>query len=203
MNLKNILVSVSNGVKKKYTIKTNGKKSTLVLTHTVLNYLYSNGNQNILTGINGKYKAEIDLQFDSSTSRNLIGQSLTQAQYFGKDANDKFELGGGQYIDGVLATDRHTVIFERRDADATLTVNDKTIIRTGSSTSDVEFGLFATSGSGYTGKLKIFGAKFWVNNNLVRHYVPILTNQNRPCMYDIVNGTMNYNSTNVGEFLYG
>lgn len=57
-----------------------------------------------------------------------------------------------------------------------------------------------SSGTNYP--VKIFDWKFYdVSDNLVRHFIPCLDDNNVPCMYESVNQTTFYN-TGTGTFLY-
>ena len=77
-------------------------------------YIESSGTQYINTGINDYVKAVIDLQFNSSSTRQLVGYTANASNYFDKQADNYYGLGAGvssQY----LATTRRTIIFEKTE----------------------------------------------------------------------------------------
>ena len=49
---------------------------------------------------------------------------------------------------------------------------------------------------------RVYKCKIWNNGTLVRDFIPCLDSNNRPCMYDRVNGVTYYNQ-GTGEFTYG
>ena len=62
--------------------------------------------------------------------------------------------------------------------------------------------LFAETGINYKHIGKIFYAKIWDDNILVRDFIPVLDKDKVPCMYDKVTKQFFYNQGS-GEFLYG
>ena len=66
--------------------------------------------------------------------------------------------------------------------------------------------LFATQNAsrvpGEFSAFKLFNAKFWLNNTLVRDFIPVLDKNSVACMLDKVSGTFFYNS-GTGDFIAG
>ena len=62
--------------------------------------------------------------------------------------------------------------------------------------------LFAETGVSSRLEGKIFYAKIWDGDILVRDYIPVLDNNMRPCLYDKVSGKLFYNQ-GTGEFIAG
>ena len=48
---------------------------------------------------------------------------------------------------------------------------------------------------------KVYGSKMWQGETLVRDFIPVIDNNDVPCMYDKVTGELFYNQ-GTGEFLY-
>lgn len=62
--------------------------------------------------------------------------------------------------------------------------------------------LFAETGVASKQQGKMFYAKIWDDNILVRDFIPVLDNNMKPCMYDKVSGKLFYNK-GTGEFIAG
>lgn len=55
------------------------------------------------------------------------------------------------------------------------------------------------SASGYIGGLKIYSAKIWDNDELVRNFIPVLDGNGVACLYDLVSNEYFYNA-GTGDF---
>ena len=71
-------------------------------------------------------------------------------------------------------------------------------------TSLVLFSLNKSDGTLYSGTndCKIYSAKFYDSDALIRDYIPVLDKNKRPCLFDKVDKKCYYNQ-GTGEFLYG
>lgn len=177
--------------------------SRLPSGYTELEYIQSTGTQYIDTGISGVYTATFDIQFASSSSRVLIGQDDAVATYWGKDASNRPELGGGVYINAD-ATNRFQATFNRSSSVAYLTVGSTTVQRSGAA-STYPFTLFrigAGDGANYLGTSTLYSAQFSVDSVLVRDYVPCINPDGEAGMYDLVNNQF-YGNDGSGSFVTG
>ena len=62
--------------------------------------------------------------------------------------------------------------------------------------------LFRANGASGISNVRIYSAKLYDNDVLIRDYIPKIDNENRPCLYDKIEKKCYYNQ-GTGEFLYG
>lgn len=171
--------------------------------YTELSYLYSTGDAYINTGISGIFKASFDIKFDLSGTRVLMGQGTGTGQYWGKDASNQPELGGGIAINFDL-TQRSTVIFEKTSSAAVLTANNSTVQRA-STTTTSPFLLFRTGGSdwaSYSGGIAIYSCAFEQNGQQVLDLVPCENPDGELGFFDLINEEF-YANAGSGSFTAG
>lgn len=168
-----------------------------------LEYIQSVGTAYINTGVSGIYKATLDIEFSPSSARTLMGQGSGVGEYFGKDASNHPELGGDISINYDF-TQRTTAVFEKTASAALLTVNDTTVQRASSTTTE-PFYLFRTNSTdweNYSGEITLYSAKFEQNGNVVLDLVPCLNESGTACLYDRVTRTF-FENSGSGSFTAG
>lgn len=113
-----------------------------------------------------------------------ITQNSTGMKYNSVDINTEFSVG--LFGDKVYFNNVQTNTIQRKDSTKTLF-------------------LFAYHHENDTGSIhssvRIYSFKIWDNGKLVRNFIPVLDQNNVPCMYDEVNRDFFYNQ-GTGEFLY-
>lgn len=180
-----------------------GGGSALPEGYTELSYLYSTGDAYINTGISEIFKASFDIKFDLSGTRVLMGQGTGVGQYWGKDASNQPELGGGIAINFDL-TQRSTVIFEKTSSAAVLTANNSTAQRA-STTTTSPFLLFRTGGSDwalYSGGIAIYSCAFEQNGQQALDLVPCENPDGEFGFFDLINEEF-YGNAGTGAFVAG
>lgn len=184
-----------------------------------LEYLESIGTQWIDTGLLGNLdtKAEIALSISTQAVNNtgIFG-------YRGKSANSNLLAVGNGITD--LAADfnnssyalyRSSLKYELdkkyicytskekrfiKDENDIVLAENNTLCNDNISTSNLL--LFAETGINYRHIGKIFYAKIWNGNTLIRDYIAVLDWNMKACMYDKVSDELFYNQ-GTGEFLVG
>ena len=191
----------------------------LPLGYTEVEYLESTGTQYINTGINGNVNIKLDVLFSKINSSDSNIHGILGAR--GSSANSQnisvVHSGTGLSIDfnnSNYATYRYPDSSSESNVKyrAIADKNARTLYREGvlhgsntnfctdtiSTTNIWMFGLE----NYYKSNAKIYYAKIWENNTLVRDFIPCLDSNNIPCMYDKVEGKAYYN-LGTDEFTYG
>ena len=186
--------------------------SLLPVGYTQLEYIESTGSQYIDTGVvqdSLDFIVDIDASFAVDDVRMLFGVSSLSPMYFGRATNRKFEMQQ-QYTSLVVSTDTRVNIKWGKNQDNSkmfldVTVggqSEKLISRDSCSITNHKFLLFANNNnSGISGILngKLYSAKIYKNNNLVRNFVPAKDTSNVVGMYDTVTGTFFTNAAASGD----
>ena len=185
-------------------------------------YLESSGTQYINTGVYGGSNTRITAKFQMVTKPTTeymtilgIWNSRTMDRWFYYTATAKYAI---QYYsslkqnlnmptdDSILELDKDKNVFK---------VNGSTIY-TGSSTafsSTIPIYLFSSCAMNYNTQSlepqwdnnatsRMYDCQIYVDNVMVRDYIPVLDNNNVPCMYDQLNDTYYYNQ-GTGSFTAG
>lgn len=177
--------------------------------YTELEYIESTGTQRIDTGINptNKTKWEITIAFTKETTGQLMGAGHAGDYRFniGIESNQfRFAIGSGwTTVLNTKDTNIHTWVLNSEDNSCKL--DDTTVFSTYSSnfsTTDYHI-IFCNRavGSNYC-SVKIYRSKIYINNILVRDFIPVLDKDGEPCLYEKVNNQFYYNK-GTGKFLYG
>lgn len=180
-----------------------GGGSVLPEGYTQLEYIQSSGNAWINTGVSGAFSAVFDVQFASSQTRVLMGQSTGVGMYWGKDANNRPELGGGIYLNADL-TQRTEIKFEKTASYAILSAGGQSVQRA-SSTSTSAFLIFRAGGSdagSYLGTITLFHAEFYTGDQLIREFIPCKEPSGAVGLYDLVSAQF-YGNDGTGTFIPG
>lgn len=141
-----------------------------------------------LQGINGNSNTHIVLSTDGSSS-GARWFGFKKVWTIGTTAYD-FENNYNEIIDASCVYTENGI---------TVTIDDVTKTRTGSQKGNLFIG---SPVSNYIAFCRIFSAKIYKDDNLVRDFIPVLDKSNIACMYDKVSGQLFYNQGD-GEFLYG
>lgn len=206
------------------TIYKGGEAIYSSLPYTKLNYLESTGagqwiNTNITPLLNTKI--EIKYQFTNNTSNNktrIFGERRSWDDGFYLGTKDNYATPGtllwpcfsNQYdFDGTPNTgidlNPHVVTLDK-DAFYVDGVLKKTIGATTAPTIYANIALFGAldESTRYPryGIYKLYYCKIWNRDTLVRDLIPVLDENNVPCLYDKANDQYYYN-LGSGTFLYG
>lgn len=196
---------------------------------TRLNYLQSDGNQAIDTGFisSGTYKVECTFATnnDVTASTSLFGvRNESPVRQFGSaffiiDESLGLRLGSASATVAIttpalkntrykLETSVSGNIVRRTLTDVTLSTSvDNSASFAGSTITDDTLHLFGNSVNGAIIErisAKIYEFKVWDNNVLVRDFIPMLDDADRPCMYCMATKTTYYDVYPTGgDFTYG
>ena len=190
-------------------------------------YLQSGGYSYIDTGIKAQDFSKIECTFQLVGTNTFIsvfgGRDSTRTNEidFRKLKSDnsrwRFGYGGSDYSKYVSADYNWQNKYTLRYENGAVYLNDEQIITNISQTpfiSNCRVFLFGCDNGGSLQTAaydtqKIYSARFWVNNALVRHFVPVPaglvignTTITENCMFDIVSQTPYYNAGS-GTFAYG
>ena len=179
-------------------------------------YLQSDGNQYIDTGIipaNKKISAEVSFKLNSIVnnltngiigSNNRDGQNNFQFQVYSNQWRTK--LNNFASFNGTWNTNNHIIKLNTSSGttlDSTIITSNQYIITSDNNYSMWLFSVHYLSQTDvYNMRGCIYYCKIWDNGTLVRDFIPCLDSNNRPCMYDRVNGVTYYNQ-GTGDFTYG
>jgi len=182
----------------------------------LVSYIESTGTQYIDTGIlfNSNINAYLDFSDCSAASaesgfigayQNNVGSLLFGIYKSSSNYYFRFSYGGPWNGDMIsIDSNRHN-IWLNQDGINKL---DNTVLAT---ESDVSTSLnsnkngyifWTNGGTSYKGSFKLYSCKIWEENILVRDFLPILDENNIPCLYDSIEGKFYYNA-GTGTFKYG
>ncbi len=179
---------------------------------TRVEYLQSTGAQFIDTGIRGKVgiTAEIDALWTSSADKTLLGSRNGSSHRFFVVHNNGGKLGFGldgqfQYWTSAVHTsfnNRYVVRSALLDGSQTCTLDGAAVGSGFSISSSFDSGndmyLFACNDNGsgcLWSSARVYSAKIWEGDALVRWFVPCLDPNGDPAMFDRVSGVYFYNGT--------
>lgn len=179
-------------------------------------YLESTGTQYIDTGVKSQVGIKIEMDFEpkyisqawfgshySTPNMSIIPQS---------DGTWRYVVSGSVYSANSnkpkVQLERQKIVFYMNSNQQSLSVNDVTMLTSSKSISGVSnynLLLFCRNESNLStntkASMKLYEAKIYLNDNLIRHFIPAIKN-NVPCLYDVVNNTYYYNQ-GTGNFIGG
>ena len=200
--------------KKMRLIKT--AKRDLPYGYTEVEYLQSTGTQYIDTGLASTtgFRGVATLEVTANETAILFGTQLTPgATTSNKNMlftnGGKFKLGCTtlEYVGSSFSINTKYNVDFSTESSCYLKVDGTTSISE-TNTDDRSVGninIFCGTKSGeigYFAKMKLYCFKMYISNTLVRDFIPVLDNNNVPCMYDKVTGTTFYNA-GTGDFVAG
>ena len=163
--------------------------STLPSGYTQLSYVASGDTTSYIdTGVSHGFTAYIDLQYEESNHRQLMGVGLSSGMYFGSNASEEFEMYYA--IAGTDTTQRNSIIWYHDEINpARLEVAGESITDTDPGISSNTFKIFSPFASdGYGSSVKIYSVDIYDNSNtLIRKFIPCQSPSNAVGMYDSVN----------------
>ena len=193
--------------------------------YTKLDYLESDGYEWIDTGIKASSSITADIDFavcanPNSWSALIAGGNGPYSRIYTNGVTNNGSITGGWITRGsssntynfygndimelYLRTNiqclRNSCIYTNTNGTKTFSVSEY-----GDFVSDYNMYLFAHNKSGNVddkGKLRIYYCKIYDNSVLVRDFIPVLDENNVPCMYDKVTKDYFYN-IGSGTFSYG
>ena len=187
--------------------------------YTEVNYLKSTGVQYIDTGVSYPFTIDIQTKFDSYSgpASAIFGSQNSSDPYrstfirLANDYNVWYNCLGGPStktkIGAVDYTTIHNYVFSCSTTYKSIS-RDGVNLYSGSMSSvlnNYTIYLFATNSGGNPDHFmigKIYYAKFYVNNVLVRDFIPVLDSNGKPCFFDKVEKKFYY-SHGSSEILYG
>ena len=193
--------------------------------YTLLNYIESNGNQYIDSGIigNSNSDVEIDMAFTNVNTQNIVGSrynwgtnrfALTLIGTSGETKNLYFYKRSSNYPYKIyLATylkERHTykINMDGLYIDGVKQIlNDDYDTSTTAYTTNNSMYIFWTHDTSYTynydqkATIKLYGCKIYQNGELVRDFIPVLDTNEVPCLFDKISSAYFYNQ-GTGTFTY-
>ena len=182
-------------------------------TYTELDYIQATGTQYITTGTpllsNTSWTIELDIQF-TAVNYNYNGiWGLTSGTnkyeaWVARNADSYTRYNGIKPSSITMDTSRH-IFRDYYNGSSMMTYIDNTLKRSYNSTLlTVSDNVNLIRSSNYNGQSKLYGAKLYIGNKatLVRDFIPVLDDNNVPCLYDKVNQEYIYNA-GTGTFLYG
>lgn len=170
------------------------------LQHTEIAYLGTSGTQWINSNIKSPLKVEAILQGTRSSNSSRIVLSLNgvanAGAWFG--FTTVWTLGStitfGNAYDEIVDV---ACVFDGSKIDAT--IDGVTKSRSGARSGSLYIG---AANSTYASYCRIYSAKIYKDDVLVRDFTPVLDSNNVACMYDNVSGEYFYNQ-GTGEFIAG
>lgn len=182
-------------------------------------YLESTGTQYIDTGLTGNSdtKAELALIISTQATGNVgifgsrgnsANSNLLAVGYgtsalavdFNNSSYSHYRAGISYELDKKYICYTSKEIRFIKDENGLVLAENTTLCNDTMSTSNLL--LFAETGVASKQQGKMFYAKIWDDNILVRDFTPVLDNNMKPCMYDKVSGKLFYNK-GTGEFIAG
>ena len=167
------------------------------------------------TGVNN-LKIEVKFKFLNNSgfaaafgSNDSSSSTPARLQVVYVNKND-IQFGmGSNYASRNYDTDIiHTIIIDSSDASIIVDNGNKFYIGSPATysqpTHQILFGttLFSSQVIAYLSSERIYYAKYWKNNVLVRDFIPVLDANGTPCMFDKVEGKFYYNQ-GTGNFIAG
>lgn len=194
------------------------------IIYTPIEYIESTGTQYIDTKIRNTQKVQIGINvtaFNDSYTLVYGSQSrqnpVTRRSCYINRGNviDKFSMSSGSENQPVsinvntnFTTGTYhdiTVVFSETPTislDGQTTTSDKTSDNASTELDDYLFCYNLSGNASYNVKAKIYFAKIWKENSLVRDFIPVLDSNGVACMYDKISNTFFYNN-GTGDFIAG
>lgn len=180
--------------------------------YTQLQYIESTGTQWIDTGFISNQDSGYEIKFMASEGMtgacgiygartSATANSFLLAAW--KDNNALF-TDYNSYVSGRIRIkyDNDIHIFKANKNEIIMDGNKSITNNYTSFTSGKSSYIFKVNGGLSASKVKVYYLKVYDNNELVRDFIPILDEDDNPCLYDKVEGKYYYNQ-GTGEFLYG
>ena len=167
-----------------------------------IEYLESTGTQYIDTGISGEGTWNIVAQSEETNkNRILVARGISGHVWFAATISGYWGV----------ASDSSTLVPNTTKVNATIifetdkisgTVNGRSFERTKSISVNWNNYMLLGYDNNYLFIGKLFSAKFIQNNILIRDFIPVLDENNIPCMFDKVESKFYYNQ-GTGNFIAG
>ena len=188
--------------------------------YTEVEYLASDGNQYIDTGVLGNGEFDVDYQFyqTENSSNAIFAGTRSASQHLNFGQRSTGNTGGfsmaylGEYWQAISSPAINTnvrVQISYKSGSQTGTLNGTAMTSkslTGTEATNLSIYIFkrhhygTDNVTGLVGRIYYF--KLWNNGALVRYFIPALDPNGRPCMWDVVTKQPFYNQ-GTGEFTYG
>ena len=147
--------------------------SDLPSKYKQVEYIESNGNHYIDTGIDEEAVWEFDIQFTVNGKRQLMGYGGSGSEYFGVQTDGTYGVMLGHSY--VKAGNRDIVIFDHEGVEKLIKVNDNIIMHLGNTKINNTFKLFALNDKlAFSCHARLYGAKSVINNVTVRDFIPCI-----------------------------
>ena len=170
-----------------------------------IEYLESTGTQYINTGIlanNGNIVRIVsDIKYNTVNNGSNQFSGVYGGAYFG--VSDGNWSNGGQSVGSADTLLHHFEFVAQIGTDGYVELNiDGSIYKYNRSVLDGQVGVFSLPGYSYFSSSKIYYFKIYINNILVRDFIPVLTPDGTPCMYDKV-AEQFFCNQGTGQFVAG
>ena len=178
--------------------------SRLPSEYQEVEYIESDGNQYINSNISCDQNSKVEVEFSSSaTACGVLGSQANAIGLTLNFSNDSSTRWGTYALFGYtscLDGDRHIIEFSRDGL-----YDNKTLAWTPTqntfTTGDIWVGKI--NGAGTSNQKKIYYAKIWNNNTLVRDFIPCYRKSDNVIgLYDLVNNQF-YTNAGTGTFIIG
>lgn len=201
----------------------NEMKSDESISYEILEYIEGTGTQYINTEVvptlNTKIEAELSISSSTDSYCYFFGSNkiLRAGMSYDSSAFRVYKYGASIYknISPSFLDIKSKFIIDMSDTSKfieiiiddseNLSVAFKGSQSTTSTTNPLLiFNAYNDNGSisdNYIGKGRIYSCKIWENGDLIRNFIPVLDNDNIPCLYDSINNKCCYN-VGTGSFGY-
>lgn len=172
-----------------------------------ISYIESYGGQIIDTGVtmNANTRIVHTMSCTNVNSLNLNDYSTSNRCRWGSNGDNYIYYGWGtsNYPSSITANIDDIYTFDLKQGSQKITNSSGTTILSSSNYSLQYPTVTLKINNNITGRrMRTYSCQIYDGNTLIRDFVPMLDSNNRPCLYDKVNGTYYYNQGD-GEFIYG
>ena len=172
-------------------------KANLPEYYYQLNYIESNGLQNLDTGVVGSSKIEATIKFTKTSSTQIMGYSDVGGNFFGVLNNNKYQytsINAGNL-------DNFVVSFNDSEPNSgSIKINDNDpVVFDVPALGENTFKLFSAGAAASRCTALLYSAKIYQNDELVRDFIPVMQKQTRVAgLYDLVDQRFYESDTEFG-----
>lgn len=173
-----------------------------------ISYIESYGGQVIDTGVtmNANIRIVHTMSCKGANCFNLNDSNYSSYRCrWGSNGDNHIYYGWGysNYPTSIIANIDDIYTFDLKQGSQKLTdSNGRTILSSNNSTLQYPTATIKINNNNAGKRIKTYSCQIYDGSTLIRDFVPMLDSNNRPCLYDKVNGTYYYNQ-GAGEFIYG
>ena len=193
------------------------------LNFTPIEYIESTGTQYIDTGVIPNVNTNFDIEFIQNNDKpdecpmgsRVNAYNNQMLFFFGKTNNilyvnigtDETQVSVNFSFSSLKTAIMQNRIFSLKESDTgqTLISIDFNHVSQSQLNNSLSLYLFSANQNNKPNRPfegKIYYAKFWDNDVLIRNFIPVIDNNNVPCMFDLVENKCYYNA-GTGDFIAG